>query len=56
MPDISMCKVSDCPLSDTCYRFTATPEPLGQFYLIPVDYLEGNCDLYWSINPVIFDV
>ena len=25
MPDITMCKDSECPKSETCYRFTAKP-------------------------------
>lgn len=25
MPDITMCKGTDCPLKENCYRFTATP-------------------------------
>ena len=32
MPDISMCKGGSCLLRLNCYRYTATPEELGQSY------------------------
>lgn len=38
MPDITMC-TGDCPISDSCYRFTAKPNPYGQSY----SYLESVC-------------
>lgn len=31
MPDITMC-TGNCPISDYCYRFTATPDRYGQSY------------------------
>ena len=31
MPDISMC-TGNCPISDYCYRHTATPNPYWQTY------------------------
>lgn len=32
MPDISMCQNNDCPLRESCYRFTATPDKYMQSY------------------------
>lgn len=32
MPDISMCNGTDCPIKETCYRYTATPTPHWQAY------------------------
>lgn len=32
MPDISMCRNSNCPKHETCYRFTAVPNPKRQVY------------------------
>ena len=32
MPDISMCQHKDCPKSQQCWRFTATPK-LHQSYM-----------------------
>jgi len=32
MCDIEMCKDKRCPQRKDCYRFTATPNPFGQWY------------------------
>ena len=32
MPDITMCLGNDCPIKETCYRFTAIPTPHWQSY------------------------
>lgn len=31
MPDICMC-TGDCPISEYCYRYMATPNPYGQTF------------------------
>lgn len=50
MPDISMCKNTECPLKDTCYRFTATPsEPVQSYSDFKYDEKKG-CDYYWKIK------
>lgn len=44
MPDITMCKGSDCPQKLKCYRYTAVPSRYRQAYfsqIIPVD-----CELF----------
>jgi len=48
MPDITMCKGSDCPLASTCYRHTAKSNPYRQayFYAPPWDEETKNCDYY----------
>lgn len=38
MPDISMCSGIDCPLKETCYRYTAQPNPLWQSWVTDVHY------------------
>jgi hypothetical protein len=54
MPDISMCENYDCPLSNGCFRFLATPNPYGQSYaefeFITVDDVT-ECGAYWPIDP-----
>lgn len=53
MPDISMCKNTECPLKDTCYRFTATPsEPVQSYSDFKYDEKKG-CDYYWKIKKKI---
>ena len=48
-PDISMCRSNTCPLKDTCYRFTATPNPYRQAY---ADFKYNDetkeCNHYWN--------
>ena len=49
MPDISMCDNEQCPLKETCYRFTATPSEFRQAYA-KFKYNEEteSCDYYWK--------
>jgi len=35
----------DCPLKEKCQRYTSYPEQ-SQAYLIPLDYLDGECEDY----------
>ena len=32
MSDITMCQGQDCPLRESCYRYTATPNEYRQAY------------------------
>ena len=52
MPDISCCKGGDCPLKETCYRFTVKPDPYWQSYFGETPYNEEkkDCDYYWKIK------
>lgn len=48
MPDITMCKGSDCPLAFNCYRHTAKSNPYRQYYFaeVPWNEEERKCDHY----------
>lgn len=50
MPDITMCSGKDCPLKETCYRYTATPSEFMQSYFIqaPYDKEYETCGHYWE--------
>jgi len=50
MPDITMCEGQDCPLKESCYRYTATPSEFRQSYFIDPPYNEEKkeCDHYWK--------
>ena len=52
MPDITMCNGDDCPLKESCYRCTATPNDLWQSYFInpPYDEEKKECDHYWKTD------
>lgn len=51
MPDITMCGGAECPLKESCYRFTATPSEYSQSYFIdpPYDKEYETCGHYWEI-------
>lgn len=47
MPDISMCLGGSCEQKDTCYRYTATPNPHRQAYFASPPVEEGfKCVFY----------
>lgn len=63
MSDVTMCEGTGCPMSSSCYRFTAEANPYRQSYFMEVplkclDFvLEGNgshtpivaeCEEYWE--------
>lgn len=48
MPDITMCTGDDCPMKDTCYRFTANANEFMQSYFMNAPIKEDKtCDHYW---------
>jgi len=46
MADISMCSGFECPLRDTCYRYTAKPSERQSWFIKP-PYKDGKCKEYW---------
>lgn len=58
MADITKCEGTNCPMKQTCYRFTAEPNPYRQSYFmtipLKVDVSVGSqrifydCDEYWE--------
>jgi hypothetical protein len=44
-----MCEGTDCPLKETCYRYTAIANEFRQTYLfdIPFDKEKEKCEFYW---------
>ena len=49
MPDFAMCPGQDCPIRESCYRFTAEVEDQEwQTYLAVAPYSDGQCKLYWD--------
>lgn len=45
MPDITMCANKECPLKDSCYRFTAIPNNYRQSYSW-FPYVRDFCDKF----------
>jgi hypothetical protein len=48
MPDITMCKGTDCPYKETCYRYTAKSCEFWQSYFIEPPIKDGKCEMYWG--------
>ena len=56
MPDISMCEGTDCPLKESCYRFTAYPSQYMQSYFTtPPIKKDGTCEYYWPVTTKTMD-
>lgn len=51
-PDITMCKGTDCPHKETCYRFTAKSNEYRQAYFMEAPIKEGKCEYYWGKNQI----
>ena len=49
MPDITMCNNEVCPIKDTCYRHTATPDEFWQSWsYFEYDWKNEICEYYWK--------
>lgn len=48
MPDITMCKGTNCPQKEQCYRFTAKANDLWQSYFVEPPIKDDKCDMYWD--------
>ena len=47
MPDITMCYGGNCPLKDSCLRYTAKPSPWQSYFVDPPG--EGDkCYKFWK--------
>lgn len=44
-----MCSGKECPIKESCYRFTA-PVGYWQSYFTEVPYKDGDCDVFWNTN------
>lgn len=43
-----MCKGTDCPLKENCYRFTAKSNDVYQSYFVDTPIKDGKCDMFWD--------
>ena len=51
MPDMTMCRGGECPIRETCYRYTAQPCDVRQSYFIEPPYEDGICEYYLPKQP-----
>jgi hypothetical protein len=49
MPDITLCSGLNCPLKDTCYRYTAKADEYWQSYFEVPPY-DDECEYYWPFK------
>ena len=50
MPDIAMCEGAECPMKESCHRFTATPSEYKQAYFETPPVKDGKCNMYWGVT------
>jgi hypothetical protein len=50
MADITMCEGKNCPLKESCYRYTAKPNEYRQSYFVNSPVKDGQCDEYMKLN------
>jgi len=48
-PDITMCKGTDCPVKESCYRYIAKPNDYQSWFTEP-PIKDNKCDMYWGEN------
>ena len=52
MADITCCSGNDCPVKETCYRFTAPKSLVWQSYFMepPFEIKDSvfTCEMYWG--------
>lgn len=47
MPDITICQSKDCPIKQSCYRFTANPNRYQSYFMeSPYDEDDERCEYY----------
>ena len=46
MADITKCMGTNCPMKESCYRYTAT-DGMMQSYFMNVPLKKNECDMYW---------
>lgn len=53
MADITKCEGTNCPVKESCYRYTAKANVLGQSYFTDLPVKDGKCEMYWGENSKI---
>lgn len=49
MADITKCTNKDCPLKETCYRWTAEEDEMQSYSDFKPDE-NGECEYYWEVT------
>ena len=48
--DITKCNGTNCPIKESCYRFTSTENEVLQAYFVEPPIKDGKCEMFWSEN------
>lgn len=46
--DITKCSGKDCPLKESCYRFTSKEDKVHQSYFAEPPIKDNQCEMYWG--------
>jgi hypothetical protein len=50
MADITKCSGIDCPIKETCYRYTAPVSDWNQSWFCEYPFKDGVCDMYYELK------
>jgi hypothetical protein len=50
MTDITKCEGTNCPVKQSCYRYTAKVNEHRQSYFTEPPIKDGECEMYWGEN------
>lgn len=50
MTDITKCEGTNCPVKESCYRYTAKADIFRQSYFTEPPIKDGKCEMYWGEN------
>lgn len=50
MTDITMCRDTECPQKEQCYRFNAIKSEFWQSYFVESPRNEHDCAYFWPIE------
>jgi len=48
MTDITKCSGENCPMKESCYRYTAEADTMQSYFIEP-PIKDGKCEHYWEI-------
>ena len=46
--DITKCNGTNCPIKESCYRFTSEDNEVLQAYFVDPPIKDGKCEMFWS--------
>ena len=50
MADFTMCKATDCPVKNLCYRYRAPPDLVQPYFQAPFDHKKQHCKAFKAVG------